>query len=364
MRLSFILSSLWLSGGVRDMVETANRLVKRGHTVSFIIPGETADQDVIKEMDPAIELREVAVSGKKPVSLFRMLRLTLALAQAVPKSDIIISTHSPTTAAGFIASRILRKGKPFWYYQDYREMFLDRPIVEFLLKNALHWHDAAAVLSEYSKEELQKYVPGKKVVVTGMGLSHVEHFRPYSDGERLSYQQERKTLLFLGDMRPRKGWGDFFQAAQMIYEKRQDILLWVVSKENCQVKTEVPYQYFYRPSRQELAHLCAICDVFVSASWWESFGIPPIEAMACGAPVVMTDSRGCREYARPGENCLMVPAREPAALAKAVLHLLEDPEMAEKFRENGPKTASRFTWDAATDRFEKVLCEILAPQSL
>ena len=358
MRLCFILSSLWLSGGVRDIVETSNRLIQRGHSVCFVAPGGTLDKDVMREIDDGIEVREISVSGVGPISLFRMIRLTLALARAVPQSDIVISTQSPTTAAGFIATSILKKGKPVWYYQDYREMFLDRPIIELLLKNALRWHEGALVLSESSRAELLQYVSNKKVVVSGMGLSHASFFRPYSKEERSQYKQERKTLLFLGDMRPRKGWDDFLKAAKLVHQEYPNILLWIVSKETCAIQTDVPYEYIYRPSRKELAHLCAICDVFVSASWWESFGIPPLEAMACGAPVVMTDSRGGREYARSGENCLLVPAQRPEALAKAILQVLYNSELEERLRANGPKMAAQFTWVSATDRFEKVLTEI------
>ncbi len=359
MRICFILSSLKLSGGVRDIIETANRLVIRGHQLSFVVSGQTVEADVLEEIHPQIVVKEVLVSGIGKLSLIHMIKLAFALAFAVPQSDIVISTQSPTTASGFIASRILSRGKLVWYYQDYREMFLDRPVVEWLLKNALRWHECALVLSESSREELNQYVPGKKIVVSGMGLSHSELFRPYPEEERQQFSQGKKTILFLGDMRPRKGWDDFLEAARMVYKQYPNIVLWIVSKETSTVISDIPHQYIYRPSRKELAHMCAICDVFVSASWWESFGIPPLEALACGAPVVMTDSRGGREYARPDENCLMVPPKNPQALSQAILRVFNDAALEKKFRDNGPLTAAMFTWDESVERFEKVLIECL-----
>ena len=77
--------------------------------------------------------------------------------------------------------------------------------------------------------------------------------------------------------------------------------------------------------------------------------------MACGAAVVMTDSRGVKEFAEDGNNCLVVPPRNPEALADAILLLLSKPDLADKLRKNGPITASRFDWERATDRFEAVL---------
>ena len=122
----------------------------------------------------------------------------------------------------------------------------------------------------------------------------------------------------------------------------------------------MPFQYVHRPTRSELADLYRACDLFVSASWREGFGVPPLEAMACAAPVVLTDSGGVREYARHEENCLMVPPRDPVALADAMLRVLTEPDLAERLRRNGPPTAARFTWEQAVDRFERALYNLFS----
>jgi glycosyltransferase involved in cell wall biosynthesis len=80
--------------------------------------------------------------------------------------------------------------------------------------------------------------------------------------------------------------------------------------------------------------------------------------MACGVPVVLTDSRGIREFAVNGENCLMVPIRDPKALADAILRVLTDEELATRIAANGLQTASRYSWDDAVDRFEQALSDV------
>jgi glycosyltransferase involved in cell wall biosynthesis len=356
MRISFILSSLWLSGGVRVIVENANRLAARGHQITLVIPGGTCDAHMLQELRPDVSVRESRVErGPRPGPL-QMLRLTASLAQVVPPSDVVISTHTPTTAAGLCAARLLQRGRLVWFYQDYREMFIGRPLEDWLLRHALRWHELTLVVSEYSREELQSFAPGR-VLVVGEGLSHAEFFHPLPAAARECVGEPRR-ILFLGDMRPRKGLYDFLRAAAQVYEQLPDIRLVIVSKEDCQITSLVPFEYIYRPPRDELARLYAGCDLFVSASWWESFGLPPLEAMACGAPVVMTDSRGVREYARHEENCLMTPPRNPPALAEAMARVLRDSTLAEHLRLNGPPTAARFTWDAAVDRFEDALKDL------
>ena len=356
MRISFILSSLWLSGGVRVIAEYANRLSERGHLLTLVIPGGTFDADIAKELSPSVTVRRSKICRPpvgQPVSPIHMLRLTWSLARSVPQSDLVIATHTPTTAASLIASRLLRLGEPVWFYQDYLEMFTGRPFETWLVRNAQRWHRRTLVVSNASKLELQGFSSGEPVVV-GEGLSHAEHFYPLPAQERMRNSGQR-NILFLGDMRPRKGLSDFLSAAALVYKQMPKIHLWIVSKEDCQIQTGLPFEYIYRPARQELARLYASCDLFVSASWWESFGLPPLEAMACGAPVVMTDSRGVREYALPGENCLIVPPRNPQSLAKAMLEVLTDDALETRLRQNGPPTSAMFTWERAVDRFEQAL---------
>ena len=353
MRISFILSSLRLSGGVQVIVEYANRLAQRGHQIALVMPRGTVDADILSELNSHVEVRQSrGALGTQP-GLVGLLRLTWSMARTVPPSDVVISTHTPTTAVGWLACGVWRRGRPVWLFQDYEEMFENRPYETWLMRHALRWHECALVVSEDSRCELSAYHEGQ-VVVVGEGLSHPEIFCPAPAPVR-SRPLNQRTILFLGDMRPRKGLAEFLKAASLAYEHLKDIRLLIISKERGQVECTVPFEYIHRPTRSELADLYRVCDLFVSASWREGFGIPPLEAMACAAPVVLTDSGGVREYARHEENCLMVPPRDPIALANAMLRVLTEPDLAERLRCNGPPTAAHFTWEHAVDRFERAL---------
>ncbi len=359
MRISFILSSFWLSGGVRCIVENANRLTHWGHKINIVIPNGTLDQDMASEVTPGVEIIQAKIIypvTSPRISLPEKVLLSWSLAWYTPRSDVIISTQSNTTVAGFLATRILHKGQPVWYCQDNLEMYSSRPIERFLGRHALLWHKKALVVSHYLKNELERYTPGKDVVVSSPGISQADLFHPLSLDERHILNDGRRYhILFLGDMRPRKGLYDFLEAVKLVHQQNTNIHLWIVSKEDCRIQNDISFEYFYRPTRLHLARLYASCDLFVAASWLESFSLPALEAMACGAPVVLTNSGGVLDYAHPGENCLMVPPRDPKALAEAMIELLRNKELAEKFRRNGPITASKFTWETATDRFEAAL---------
>jgi len=355
MYISFILSSLLLSGGVRLVIQYANRLTKRGHHVSLIVPNGTDDPQIEQEIDPFVKIIRTKSALDDKTNLFKLLRLCWEMAGAVPRSDIIIATHTPTTAVSFIAAKILNRGKIIWYYMDYKEMFDGRPIESWLLRNALKWHDYAITFSEACVQELHSFCSGK-VINIGLGLDTINLYHPIQDAQKINHASpEKKVIFFLGDSRPRKGMADFLVAIERVFATETNLVLWIASKEKTNIQTSVPYKLFTRPTDYDLVSLYSASDVFVSASWYEGFGLPPLEAMACGAAVVMTDSRGVKEFTEDGSNCLLVPPRNPEALADAILLLLSKPDIADKLRKNGPLTASRFDWERAIDRFEAAL---------
>ncbi len=81
-------------------------------------------------------------------------------------------------------------------------------------------------------------------------------------------------------------------------------------------------------------------------TWPEPFGLVPLEAMACGRPVVATATGGAAEYLRDGENCLIVPVDDPQSLAAAVQRLAADEALRAGLVAGGHATAARLTQDA------------------
>jgi glycosyltransferase involved in cell wall biosynthesis len=356
MRISFVLSSLRLSGGVKAIIEIANRLQARGHQVSLVVPGCTLDPAMRRSVEPGITILESRARFSPHLNPFQMLALSASLAQAVPPSDFVISTHTPTTLPVLLATRFLKRGVPVWYFLDYPAMFASRPVEAWLLRHALAWHTGALTISEFCRQVLLDTKIRKPILNVSIGLNAPEKPQPPAGaaGEGLA-RSGIKPVLFLGDDRPRKGLADFMQAAEWVCRAEPGAVLWIVSKVALPLASNLPHRLFINPSDRELAELYRSCAVFVSATWVEGFGLPPLEAMAYGAPVVMTDSGGGRDYARPFENCILVPPRTPQALADGILSVFRDPALASRLRENGPITAARFKWETTVDQFEQAL---------
>ncbi len=102
-------------------------------------------------------------------------------------------------------------------------------------------------------------------------------------------------------------------------------------------------------------------DVVVCAPWYEPFGIVPLEAMACGRPVVASSVGGLIDTVVEDATGLHVPPRDEDAVATAVGTLLEDPERREAFGAAGRERAvARYTWQKVAAESERVYDRLIA----
>jgi glycosyltransferase involved in cell wall biosynthesis len=116
-------------------------------------------------------------------------------------------------------------------------------------------------------------------------------------------------------------------------------------------------------AKERVAQLMAAADLFVLPSRMESFGLSLLEASAAGVPVVCSNAGGVPEVFRDGFNALLYPAGDDGAMAKAMIRLIRDSELAKKISANALGTARRFTWEVAAERTLRVYEEVLQESS-
>jgi phosphoheptose isomerase len=115
-----------------------------------------------------------------------------------------------------------------------------------------------------------------------------------------------------------------------------------------------------RRGRDVLKHYYSAADVFVTTPWYEPFGITPVEAMACGTPVIGSNVGGIKFTVRDGETGYLVPPNDPDALAERLAHLYRHPRLASLIRRQAIRRANDlFTWQKVASGVAALYEEVL-----
>ena len=204
---------------------------------------------------------------------------------------------------------------------------------------------AVAAISHWAADETERYlgVPAAEVAVAYSGVD--ERFVPPSDDGAAFRRRvgiEGEYVLQVGAYELHKGGGTVIDAVKELRGEGRAITL---------VRCGVRGSTAAAPGLRDLGYvddddllgLYQHAAVVVVASSHEGFGLPVVEAMACGTPVVAADVAAVREAA--GDSARLVPAADTAAMANAIREVLDSPALAARLVAAGIEQARQFTWD-------------------
>jgi glycosyltransferase involved in cell wall biosynthesis len=249
--------------------------------------------------------------------------------------------------------------------------------VEFILNtffaSSLSIADRIVTDSRSTERDLLRFYPqvAGKTEVVYPGLDHTL-FRPIKDQEQLErFRQKyglRNYILSLGTLEPRKNLPNLLRAYQFLSQEMDlselpDLVLvgakgWKLenfSKEYVGLPKEVIRMLGYLP-REELPPLYSAANLFAFPSLYEGFGLPVLEAMACGTPVVTSNVSSLPEVA--GDAAILVNPTEPKEITQAMGDLLTDSYLAAQCSQRGILQASHFSWKQIGDRFLEIYKEL------
>ena len=165
---------------------------------------------------------------------------------------------------------------------------------------------------------------------------------------------ERRIALFVGNKYELKGVPTLLEAWAAVREQLPEALLWIVGVEPPRgARRDLPSVQWlgYVTDRAQLDAFYRDASVFVLPTQFEAWGNAVAEAMGCGLPCVTTNVGGLPEVVDDGSTGVLVPPRDPDALAAGLVALLSDPARAEKLGHAGyAKARAQMTWKAVADR--------------
>lgn len=128
------------------------------------------------------------------------------------------------------------------------------------------------------------------------------------------------------------------------------------------LEPDIPSTFLGSLSRAQVGELLRDAAVLVLPSWEEGLGLPGIEALACGAALATTDTKGGRDYALHGETALVTPPHRPDLLADSVISLLREPELRDRLVRRGQAhvLATYPPWPEAAAAFRRAVARLLS----
>jgi glycosyltransferase involved in cell wall biosynthesis len=168
---------------------------------------------------------------------------------------------------------------------------------------------------------------------------------------------EGRYVLHLGSADPRDNLDGVLDAFEVARARAPRPIRLVVAG-SVEPREREGVEFAGRVSDEELLRLYRGAAAYLDATLYEGFGYQPLEAMACGAPVVASTASSIPEVV--GEAGLLADPRDPHELGEALARVLEEPGLADRLRARGLEQARRFTWERTARELADVLDEVVA----
>lgn len=241
-------------------------------------------------------------------------------------------------------------------------------------KRAIERSDMIISSSQATKDDMMKYYDVADDKVRVVHLAPGEHFRPVTDDavrERClkKYGLSTPYILALGGPHPRKNLKGLFRAYALAKNELQSDHTLVFFGGTADLAEHYrediererlagAVQFVYPVPDEDLPVIYSMADLFVYPSLYEGFGIPIVEAMSCGTPVITSNVSSMPEVA--GGAALIVEPGEPDDIAAKIVEALGNPELLNTLRRKGLERAKDFSWDKCARETMAVYEEVVS----
>lgn len=227
------------------------------------------------------------------------------------------------------------------------------------IKDAIKYADAIIAISESTRADLVNYLDAPPGLITVTHLAAAGDLRPVEDPEvlksaRLKYSLPERYVLFVGSNEPRKNIKTLLEAYASLPAGIKNEFPLVIAGGKGWLNSDIPgvvkrlgietsVRFAGYIGKDDMSAVYSGASVFAYPSLYEGFGLPILEAMSCGAPVITSNVSSMPEVA--GDAARLVTPTDTEELGEALRALLSDEGLRKNMRQKGRERASKFSWE-------------------
>ncbi|MEH7301284.1 glycosyltransferase family 4 protein [Neobacillus drentensis] len=320
LHIVYAMTHVGICGGVKVIFEHCNKLQKLGVKVTIVSHFQKPSWFPVE-----VEYTQVPFD--------------LELAKGIPSCDLIVATywdHIQACIETGIAPVVYFEQGDFHLF-DYESM--NRTLKNFIQKQFqippyiyTVSNQAAGLISKIYGREAQVFPNAVDETIFSTNGEKEVGERPY-------------ILMVGGEHASFKGIPTIIEAYNMVKGELDIDLYWITPGTPSEDKKSQVTKVFVNPPQQKIGNLYRGAALYVCGSTYENFPLPPLEAMACGCPVVTTNNSGSLEYAVQEQNALICNMKNPVDMAEKIREVFVNPNVKEKLISNGLATANQYKWE-------------------
>ncbi len=271
-------------------------------------------------------------------------------------ADALLSLHYTMPLSKPLPQVVVFHDMTFFLYPRLH-VLSKRYFFRWMIRLSARRADRLLTVSESTRRDAIRLAgaPPHKIAAAPLGVT--PDFHPIGDAARLEaararYRLPKRFILFVGLLEPRKNLSGLLRAFQRLAPARPDVSLVVVGRKGWMYERALALVDALRLTgrvhftgyvpQQDLPLVYNLAEVVAYPSFYEGFGLPVLEAMACARPVVTSDRSAMPEIV--GDAGVLLPPEDPDALAAALLRLLNSPAERARLAAAARQRAQTFTW--------------------
>ncbi len=376
MRITYLLTGFGKTGGSIVLYNFMDNLVKRGYEVYAVTPSKRIKWEngmwkdlIVNNENKDIGIKKILKNTLKSVirkqdslnqlrKIISLNKLNRGLINHWIPSDVTIATYSLTAyAAYYLSDRTIS----LYHMQHYEEVFFEEYFDRLIARGTYTLPIYKVANSLWLKNILDKYYKIDSYLLNpGINLNIFKYDDNYQ--EKYTEKKEWTVLSYVDERREWKGFNDAVKAIKLTRERLEKEgykIKWKLFGLNPPLrKYDTPFEYVGRLFNEDLNHLYKQMDIVLVPSWYESFPLPPIEAMASGTLVISTEF-GVEDYLRDMVNGLVVLPRDTESMAKKIIWAIKNTDKVKELVYRGIETAKEYSWEKRTDVLEEIIKNVV-----